>query len=177
MRLPRALYPLLAEIRVTIRHIIGVSLRKISDFLLYDYEVPSKVSTQPDTTPTPITTCSSVVEADPPPKNVRDRSGYNPMEHGAVPSALYGALTILRQHGQGASMTVNQILEEIEATDSTLRKGLKIMEEKGVLGHRNSPAEFYIASEAMVLLYIKEFEEKQVSLFLKEPREANPGLH
>jgi hypothetical protein len=168
MRLPKELAPLLTEIRITIRHIIGFSLRRISDILLYDYEMPSREGRVGVEAP---------VESDPPPKNVRDRSGYNPMDHGAVPSALYGALTVLLKHGHGASMTVNQILEEIEATDSTLRKGLKIMVEKGVLGHHNSPTEFYIASEAMVLLYIREFEERGIPLFLKESGEANPGLH
>lgn len=170
MRFPRDLLPIIADIRITIRHIIGFSLRRISDLLLYDYEMPSRSGTTPE--------APTAVEDNPPPaKKVRDRSGYNPMDHGAVPSALYGALTILLRHGQGTSMTVNQILEEIEATDSTLRKGLRIMEERGVIGHRGSPAEFYIASEAMVLVHIKEFEERKVPLFLKETREADPGLH
>jgi hypothetical protein len=169
MRLPKELAPLLTEIRVTIRHIIGFSLRRISDILLYDYEMPSKTGSKPEATP-------PSVEADPPPK-VRDRSGYNPMEHGAVPSALYGALTVLLQHGREASLTVNQILEEIEATDSTLRKGLKFMEEQGVIGHRGSPSEFYITSEAMALVYIQGFKDRNIPLFLKESGEANPGLH
>jgi hypothetical protein len=171
MRFPKELSPFLTEIRITIRHIIGFGLRRISDLLLYDYEMPGGrvgVESQPPTT-TP--------ESDPPPPKVRDRSGYNPMEHGAVPSALYGALTILLQHGREASLTVNQILEEIEATDSTLRKGLKFMEEQGVIGRRGSPAEFYITSEAMALVYIQGFKDRSIPLFLKEPREANPGLH
>jgi len=172
MRLPRGLYPLLAEIRITIRHIIGVSLRKISDLLLYDLETPSKVNTQPE-----VTVDTAPAEAGPPPTRVRDRSGYDPMNHGAVPSALYGALTILRRHGHETCLTVNQILEEIEATDSTLRKGLKVMEEKGVMGHRGAPAEFYILDEEKATAYLQEFEERGVPLFLKDPREENLGLH
>ncbi len=168
MRLPRELPPVLTEIIATIRHIIGFGLRRISDILLHDYRMP------PESKPVAPTTVAE--QKDPPPKK-RDRSGYNPMDHGAVPSALYGALTILLRHGREASMTVNQILEEIEATDSTLRKGFKVMEEKGVIGHRNSPAEFYIANEAMALVYLQEFKDRGVPLFLKEPREANPGLH
>lgn len=165
MRLPKELAPLLTEIRVTIRHIIGFSLRRISDLLLYDYEMPS--SSKPETTST------TPIEADPPPQKVRDRSGYNPMDHGAVPSALYGALTILLRHGREASLTVSQILEEIEATDSTLRKGLKIMEERGVIGHRGSPTEFYIANEAMALVHLQEFRDRSIPLFLKETVEWN----
>jgi hypothetical protein len=172
MRLPKELAPLLTEIRITIRHIIGFSLRRISDILLYDYEMPSKVSSKPEVEETP-----APVESDPPPPKVRDRSKYDPMEHGAVPSALYGALTIILRHGREASLTVNQILEEIEATDSTLRKGLKVMEEKGVMGHKGSPAEFFITNEAMALVYLQEFKDREVPLFLKEPREANAGLH
>ena len=172
MRLPRELSPIVREISATIRHIIGFSLRRISDLLLYDYEMPSRSRDQPvaEAPPTP-------AEQDPTPPKVRDRSGYDPMNHGAVPSALYGALTILRRHGRGTSLTVNQILDEVEATDSTLRKGLKVMEERGVVSHRGSPSEFFIISEEKALVYLQEFEDRKVSLFLKERGEANSSLH
>lgn len=159
--LPRKLF-------TTIRHIIGHSLRRISDLLLYDCNTQSSETEDQSE--------ESHVEDESQPK-VRDRSSYNPMDHGSVPSALYGALTVLLQHGQGASLTVNQILEEVEATDSTLRKGLKIMEERGVIGHRGSPTELYIVNEEMALSHLQEFNDRGIPLFLKESGEANSGLH
>jgi len=124
----------------------------------------------------PNTTSTQVEDQTPSPK-VRDRSEYNPMEHGAVRSALYGALTVLRQHGPDTSLTIKQLLEKVETTDSTLRKGFKILKEQGVIGQRGSPAEFFILNLEGVIRYLNEFENTGTQLFLKETGEANPGLH
>jgi hypothetical protein len=164
----KGLIPIVGELRVIIRHIVGMGLRKIADHLLWDYSEAQPAETKPTV---------STQEADPSPTKVRDRSNYDPMKHGSVPSALYGALKVLLEKPKGYSMTVNQLLEEFEATDSTLRKGLKIMTERGVIGQTGSPTEFFILYRDGAVTQVKEFEDRGVPLYLKQRGEADTSLH
>jgi hypothetical protein len=168
MKFLKGIIPIVDELRVIIRHIVGMGLRKIADHLLWDYNDAPPVEVKPTV---------STQESDPPPTKVRDRSNYDPMKHGSVPSALYGALTVLLEKPQGFSMTINQLLEEFEATDSTLRKGLKIMTERGVIGQTGSPTEFFILYRDGASRQVKEFEERGVALYLKQRGEADASLH
>jgi hypothetical protein len=161
MSLFQNLSPIVSELRVAIRHIIGISLRKASDYLLRDYN-----TVQP---PEPDLKAEPEIEDSVPAPKPRDRSKYKPMENGAVPSALYGALTVMLTRTPHSAMTVSEILEEIEATDSTLRKGFKILVEEKVLESiPGSPLRFAILDLAKAEWYIREFDGNGVPLFLKK---------
>lgn len=125
-----------------IRQILGETFRTLADYLLRD-----KVPPPPETIkvePTPVhprqkaTPQRVVINCAPPPEVLvkaskpRDRSKYNPKEHGQYKIAAIGILKTLLENGSRLSAPALAKIHT-NSTDSTIRTACKTMVKDGIL--------------------------------------------
>jgi len=155
------------QIQTTLRHVIGVGLRRIADILLSDFPEGVKEPTKEEAFP-----------AEPPRKQKpRDRSSYDPTLHKTFYHASVGILRDMLNNPT-ETRTVKQLEGTVDCSQSSIRSTCKKLVELGVLLGEGYPAVYRLADPAVAVVRLAEYEKQAgpVPVASGEVREPDPSL-
>jgi len=138
---------ILMQIQATLRHVIGIGFRRISDILLSDF--PATVTNSPKAPAEPVQET----------KKPRDRSSYDMTEHKTFYIAASGILRSMLQDFEGK--TVRELEATVDCSPSTIRATAKKLVEQGALSAEGFPAVYRLKDDqTAALIRLAEYQKK-----------------
>jgi hypothetical protein len=165
------------------RQILGTTFRTLADYLLQD----SKDGPRAPEEPKPPTSVASQdlpeVELEAKPSKPRDRSKYNPKEHGQYKIAAIGVLKTLLSMPPGFRASAPALAKMLpNSTDSTIRTACKTMVTDGLFETTFDDSirscVYWVYNVKAATLYLSELESTTPALPVSdEARESETSLN